>query len=86
MNWETRADNNAMYVLYMFAMGLVVPLLVIVGSYASILRVVKKVRRTENTDRPPSSRAERAKCRGVDRLPHFFDPSHVRVKFHQNSP
>lgn len=36
-------DNNRSYILYMFAMGLIVPLVVIVVSYASILRVVRKV-------------------------------------------
>ena len=36
-------DNNRSYILYMFVFGLVVPLIVIVASYVSILRVVKKV-------------------------------------------
>jgi c-opsin len=35
--------NNRSYILYMFAFGLLVPFLVIVVSYVSILRVVKKV-------------------------------------------
>jgi hypothetical protein len=37
--------NNRSYIFYMFAFGLVVPFLVIVVSYVSILRVVKKVTR-----------------------------------------
>ena len=36
-------DNNGSYILYMFALGLIVPLVAIVASYASILRVVHKV-------------------------------------------
>jgi ABC-type glycerol-3-phosphate transport system permease component len=37
--------NNRSFILYMFAFGLFVPLVVIVVSYFSILRVVKKVNR-----------------------------------------
>jgi hypothetical protein len=35
--------NNRSYILYMFAFGLFVPLVVIICSYVSILRVVKQV-------------------------------------------
>ncbi len=45
VNWESKMANNRSYILYMFAFGLVVPFLVIVVSYVSILRVVKKVTR-----------------------------------------
>ncbi len=45
VNWESKMANNRSYILYMFAFGLVVPLVVIVVSYVSILRVVKKVTR-----------------------------------------
>lgn len=36
-------NNNRSYILYMFCMGLVVPLAVIIISYVRILRVVQKV-------------------------------------------
>nr|CAH0099475.1 unnamed protein product [Daphnia galeata] len=44
VNWESKMDNNRSYILYMFSFGLVVPFVVIVASYVSILRVVKKGR------------------------------------------
>jgi hypothetical protein len=43
VNWESKMDNNRSYILYMFTFGLFVPMIVIVVSYLSILRVVKKV-------------------------------------------
>ena len=43
VNWESKMDNNRSYILYMFTFGLFVPLVAIVVSYLSILRVVKKV-------------------------------------------
>jgi c-opsin len=43
VNWESKMANNRSYILYMFAFGLFVPLVVIISSYVSILRVVKKV-------------------------------------------
>uniref|UniRef100_A0A0P6DTP4 Gpcr rhodopsin family n=1 Tax=Daphnia magna TaxID=35525 RepID=A0A0P6DTP4_9CRUS len=42
VNWESKMDNNRLYIVYMFAFGLFVPLAVIVVSYVSILRVVRK--------------------------------------------
>ncbi len=45
VNWESKMANNRSFILYMFAFGLFVPLVVIVVSYFSILRVVKKVNR-----------------------------------------
>ncbi|EFX80367.1 pteropsin7 [Daphnia pulex] len=48
VNWESKMANNRSYILYMFAFGLFVPFLVIVVSYVSILRVVKK--RSSNSD------------------------------------
>ncbi|XP_057376042.1 rhodopsin-like [Daphnia carinata] len=44
VNWESKMDNNRLYILYMFAFGLFVPLAIIVVSYVSILRVVKKTK------------------------------------------
>ncbi|XP_046451537.1 G-protein coupled receptor 161-like [Daphnia pulex] len=44
VNWESKMANNRSYILYMFAFGLLVPFLVIVVSYVSILRVVKKTK------------------------------------------
>ncbi|XP_045029547.1 melanopsin isoform X1 [Daphnia magna] len=44
VNWESKMDNNRLYIVYMFAFGLFVPLAVIVISYVSILRVVKKTK------------------------------------------
>ncbi|KAK4009067.1 hypothetical protein OUZ56_014207 [Daphnia magna] len=49
VNWESKMDNNRSYILYMFAFGLFVPLVVIVASYVSILRVVKKTGKFRNT-------------------------------------
>ncbi|XP_046649276.1 rhodopsin, deep-sea form-like [Daphnia pulicaria] len=48
VNWESKMANNRSFILYMFAFGLFVPLVVIVVSYFSILRVVKK--RSRNSD------------------------------------
>ncbi|EFX89511.1 pteropsin9 [Daphnia pulex] len=42
VNWESKTNNNRSYILYMFCMGLVVPLAVIIISYVRILRVVQK--------------------------------------------
>ncbi|XP_057376040.1 rhodopsin-like [Daphnia carinata] len=49
VNWESKMDNNRSYIFYMFALGLFVPLIVIVASYVSILRVVKKTGKFRNT-------------------------------------
>ena len=49
VNWESKMDNNRSYILYMFAFGLFVPLVVIISSYVSILRVVKKVTGSSTT-------------------------------------
>jgi hypothetical protein len=43
VNWESKMANNRSYILYMFTFGLLVPLVVIICSYVSILRVVKQV-------------------------------------------
>lgn len=48
--------NHRPYILCMFAFGLVVPFLVIVVSYVSILRVVKKVTRPAVIDEKHSLR------------------------------
>ncbi|KAI9554587.1 pteropsin7 [Daphnia sinensis] len=42
VNWESKMDNNRLYIVYMFTFGLFVPLAIIVVSYVSILRVVRK--------------------------------------------
>ncbi|XP_032798053.2 melanopsin [Daphnia magna] len=49
VNWESKMDNNRLYILYMFAFGLFVPLAVIVVSYVSILRVVRKAGKFKKT-------------------------------------
>ncbi|KAI9554586.1 pteropsin8 [Daphnia sinensis] len=49
VNWESKMDNNRSYIFYMFALGLFVPLVIIVASYVSILRVVKKTGKFRNT-------------------------------------
>lgn len=43
VNWESKMDNNRSYILYMFAMGLFVPLMAIFTSYISILLFIHKV-------------------------------------------
>ncbi|EFX80365.1 pteropsin6 [Daphnia pulex] len=42
VNWESKMANNRSYILYMFTFGLFVPMVVIICSYVSILRVVRK--------------------------------------------
>uniref|UniRef100_A0A0P6FHD3 Putative Gpcr rhodopsin family n=1 Tax=Daphnia magna TaxID=35525 RepID=A0A0P6FHD3_9CRUS len=49
VNWESKMDNNRLYIVYMFAFGLFVPLAVIVVSYVSILRVVRKAGKFKKT-------------------------------------
>ncbi|XP_046451533.1 opsin-3-like [Daphnia pulex] len=49
VNWESKMANNRSYILYMFAFGLFVPLVVIISSYVSILRVVKKTGKFKRT-------------------------------------
>ena len=43
VNWESKMDKIRSYILYKFAFGLFVPLVAIICSYVSILRVVQKV-------------------------------------------
>ncbi|XP_057373522.1 uncharacterized protein LOC130694455 [Daphnia carinata] len=45
VNWESNRHYNRSYILYMFVMGLVIPLSLIMMSYVKILRVVRKRRR-----------------------------------------
>ncbi|XP_059351252.1 rhodopsin-like isoform X2 [Daphnia carinata] len=61
VNWESKMDNNRLYIVYMFAFGLFVPLAVIVISYVSILRVVKKAGKFKKT---------------MSTMPHNVDQSH----------
>ncbi|KAI9558094.1 pteropsin4 [Daphnia sinensis] len=42
VNWESKMDNNRSYIIYMFAMGLFVPLVAITVSYTSILVFIQK--------------------------------------------
>ncbi|KAG8295938.1 parapinopsin-like [Homalodisca vitripennis] len=42
VNWETRSYNATTYILFLFAMGLVVPVVVICFSYINIIRTMKK--------------------------------------------
>ncbi|XP_045028383.1 rhodopsin [Daphnia magna] len=48
VNWELKMDGNRSYIFYMFAMGLFLPMVVIITSYSNILRVVRKVKREIN--------------------------------------
>lgn len=41
MNWEVRSPNITSYIVYLFITGLVLPLLVILFSYLSIIRAVR---------------------------------------------
>lgn len=43
VNWEERSYNSKTYILYLFAMGLMVPLCIIVFSYCSILYTMRQV-------------------------------------------
>lgn len=43
VNWESKMDNNRSYILYMFAMGLFIPLMAIFVSYISIVLFIHKV-------------------------------------------
>ncbi len=45
MNWELKVVNNRSYIFYVFAMGQLVPSVVIIVSYFNILRVVRKVKK-----------------------------------------
>ncbi|KAI9556926.1 pteropsin9 [Daphnia sinensis] len=42
VNWESKRHYNRSYILYMFVMGLVIPLSLIMVSYVKILRVVRE--------------------------------------------
>ncbi|EFX86931.1 pteropsin4 [Daphnia pulex] len=49
VNWESKMDNNRSYILYMFAMGLFIPLMAIFVSYISILLFIHKTSNNSDT-------------------------------------
>ncbi|EFX87346.1 pteropsin3 [Daphnia pulex] len=52
VNWELKVVNNRSYIFYVFAMGQLVPSVVVVVSYFSILHVVrKKTRRRDAAEK-----------------------------------
>uniref|UniRef100_A0A1B0CMJ6 G-protein coupled receptors family 1 profile domain-containing protein n=2 Tax=Lutzomyia longipalpis TaxID=7200 RepID=A0A1B0CMJ6_LUTLO len=55
VNWESQTQNATSYIIYLFVMGLVVPVTVISYSYTKIIHTMKKksarLRKTNRSDR-----------------------------------
>lgn len=50
VNWEERSYNSMTYIAFLFAMGLAVPLVVMLFSYLNIFYKVRQVNGNKNYD------------------------------------